>query len=95
MYGPPLCRKQKVSMTGETVADASHLLYRFKYAPFHYATYDWYLMTAVVDGRGRMLLQNLYRDSQPARISSTQTGRLTHRTSFSKVRSTVNERCFA
>jgi hypothetical protein len=51
------------------VADASHLLYRFKYALFHYATYDWYLMTAVVDGRGRMLLQNIYRDSDGGSIS--------------------------
>ena len=53
----------------ETVMDASHLLYRFKYALFHYATYDWYLLTAVVDGKRRMLLQNIYRDSDGGRIS--------------------------
>jgi len=64
-------RKYSYDSSGflETVADASHLLYRFKYALFHYATYDWYLMTAVVDGRGRMLLQNIYRDSDGGSIS--------------------------
>jgi YD repeat-containing protein len=64
-------RKYSYDSSGslETVADGSHLLYRFKYALFHYATYDWYLMTAVVDGRGRMLLQNIYRDSDGGSVS--------------------------
>jgi YD repeat-containing protein len=53
----------------ESVADASHLLFRFEYGHFHYVTYDWYLMTAVVDGRGRVLLQNIYKDSDGGMIS--------------------------
>lgn len=53
----------------ETVADASRLLYRFEYKLFHYVTYDWYLMTAVIDGRGRVLLRNIYEDSDGGRIS--------------------------
>jgi YD repeat-containing protein len=64
-------RKYSYDSSGslETVADGSHLLYRFKYALFHYATYDWYLMTAVIDGRGRMLLQNIHRDSDGGCVS--------------------------
>ncbi|MGB2605134.1 MAG: DUF6531 domain-containing protein [Candidatus Sulfotelmatobacter sp.] len=46
----------------ETVSDASRLLYRFEYAPLLHWNYDNYLMTAVLDGRGRVLLQNFYRD---------------------------------
>jgi YD repeat-containing protein len=46
-----------------TVEDGAHLLYRFEYAPLlHFPGYDPYLMTAVVDGRGRALLRNKYRD---------------------------------
>jgi len=52
-----------------TVSDASQLLYRFEYKLFHYPTYDWYLMTAVIDGRGRVLLQNIYKDSDGGSIS--------------------------
>jgi YD repeat-containing protein len=53
-----------------TVADAAHVLYRFEYAPLlHSAGYDPYLMTAVVDGRGKVLLQNIYNDSDGGRIS--------------------------
>jgi YD repeat-containing protein len=48
----------------ETVADASHLLYRFEYAPLlHARGYDPYLMTIIRDGSGRVMLTNLYRDS--------------------------------
>ena len=47
----------------ETVADASNLLYRFVYTPLVQSPgYDPYLMTAIVDGRGTVLLQNIYRD---------------------------------
>ena len=53
----------------ETVGDASHLLYRFEYALHHFATYDWFLMTAVIDGAGRVLLQNIYKDSDGGMIS--------------------------
>jgi YD repeat-containing protein len=54
----------------QSVADESHLLYRFEYAPLlHLAGYDPYLMTAVVDGRGEVLLQNIYKDSDGGRIS--------------------------
>jgi YD repeat-containing protein len=43
----------------ESIADASHLLYRFKYSPLiHSPGYDPYVMTAVIDGRGTVLLQN-------------------------------------
>lgn len=52
-----------------TVSDASHPLYRFEYKLYHYPTYDWYLMTAVIDGRGRVLLQNIYKDSDGGMIS--------------------------
>jgi YD repeat-containing protein len=54
----------------ETVADAGHVLYRFEYAPLlHLAGYDPYLMTAVIDCRGEVLLQNIYSDSDGGRIS--------------------------
>jgi YD repeat-containing protein len=58
-------RKYSYDSTGhlETVSDASHLLYRFEYASIlHEPGYDPYLMTAVINGRGRVLLQNTYRD---------------------------------
>jgi YD repeat-containing protein len=54
----------------ESVADASHVLYRFKYAALlHLAGYDPYLMTAVVDRKGKVLLQNIYNDTDGGRIS--------------------------
>jgi YD repeat-containing protein len=53
----------------ENVSDGSQLLYRFEYAVVHYATYDWYLMTAVIDGRGRVLLRNFYKDTDGGSIS--------------------------
>lgn len=53
----------------ETVRDASHLLYRFEYTLFHFAGYDPYLMTAVVDAKGKVLLQNIYKDTDAGRIS--------------------------
>jgi YD repeat-containing protein len=64
-------RKYSYDSSGflETVADASRLLYRFKYTLFHYATYDGYLMTAVVDGKGQPLLENIYRDRDGGGIS--------------------------
>jgi YD repeat-containing protein len=46
----------------ETVADASHTLYRFEYAPLLHWKYDSYLMTTILDGRGRVLLRNVYGD---------------------------------
>ena len=50
--------------------DASHLIYRFEYAPLlHLEGYDPYLMTAVVDGIGRVLLRNIYAESDGGRIS--------------------------
>jgi hypothetical protein len=54
----------------ESASDASHLIYRFEYAPLlHLAGYDPYLMTAVFDGRGQLLLRNIYNDSDGGRIS--------------------------
>jgi len=48
-----------------TVSDAFHLLYRFEYAPIlRVQGFDPYLMTAVVDGSGRVLVQNSYRDGR-------------------------------
>ena len=48
----------------ETVADASQLLYRFEYDPLlHARGYDPYLMTTITDGRGRVLLTNIYKDN--------------------------------
>lgn len=58
-------RKYSYNSSGhlETVSDASHLLYRFEYEPLlHSPGYDPYLMTAIVDGKGTVLLQNSYRD---------------------------------
>jgi YD repeat-containing protein len=47
----------------ETVADASHVLYRFEYADLlHSPGYDPYLMTRIIDGKGRVLLQNSYEN---------------------------------
>jgi YD repeat-containing protein len=54
----------------ESVADASHLIYRFEYAPvLHAAGYDPYLMTGIVDGKGKVLLRNIYKDSDGGRVS--------------------------
>ncbi len=48
----------------ETVGDGSKLLYRFEYDPFlHERGYDPYLMTTIMDGDGRVLLRNLYKDN--------------------------------
>lgn len=48
----------------ETVSDGAHALYRFEYeALLHERGYDPYLMTAVLDGNGRVLLKNVYRDA--------------------------------
>jgi YD repeat-containing protein len=57
-------RKYSYDFSGhlETVADASHMLYRFEYAPLLDWNYDPYLMTTVLDGRGRVLLRNIYRE---------------------------------
>ncbi len=47
----------------ETVSDASHILYRFEYAPIlHSPGYDPYLMTAITNGNWKVLLRNTYRD---------------------------------
>jgi YD repeat-containing protein len=49
----------------KTVADASHLLYRFEYSPLiHSPGYDPYVMTKILDGRGTVLLQNIYGDGK-------------------------------
>jgi YD repeat-containing protein len=58
-------RKYSYGSSGhlESVADASLVLYRFEYAALlHFAGYDPYVMTAIVDGGGRVLLQNSYDD---------------------------------
>jgi len=65
-------RKYSYDLSGnlETVADAARLLYRFEYAPLIDLTgQDSYLVTAVIDGKGRKLLQNIYKDSDGGRIS--------------------------
>ncbi len=57
----------------QTVADGSSVLYRFEYALLiHSPGYDPYLMTAVTDGRGKVLLRNLYRDG--SRVSEQRLG---------------------
>jgi YD repeat-containing protein len=44
----------------QSVSDGSHVLYRFEYAKHvPVVGYDPYLMTAVIDGRGKVLLQNI------------------------------------
>ncbi|MGO8795239.1 MAG: DUF6531 domain-containing protein [Candidatus Sulfotelmatobacter sp.] len=46
----------------ETVSDGSEVLYRFEYAPLmNEAGYDPWLMTAVVDGDGNVLLHNTFK----------------------------------
>lgn len=65
-------RKYSYDSTGhlERVSNASRLIYRFEYAPLlHLAGYDPYLMTAIFDGRGQLLLRNIYNDSDGGRIS--------------------------
>jgi YD repeat-containing protein len=65
-------RKYAYDSTGhlETVADATHVLYRFGYEPgLHLSGYDPYLMTAIYDYRGRQLLRNIYNESDGGRIS--------------------------
>ena len=48
----------------ETVSDDAHALYRFEYEPLlHELGYDPYLLTKVVDGNGRVLLKNVYKDN--------------------------------
>ncbi|MCU1301383.1 MAG: hypothetical protein JWQ87_1667 [Candidatus Sulfotelmatobacter sp.] len=45
----------------ETVSDESGALYRFEYAPLmNDAGFDAWLMTRILDGRGRILLRNTY-----------------------------------
>lgn len=47
----------------ESVADGSHILYRFEYAPLLRSPgYDPYLMTAIMDGGWNVLLRNTYHD---------------------------------
>jgi YD repeat-containing protein len=58
-------RKYSYNSSGhlETVSDATHVLYRFEYAPLlHLDGYDPYLMTGIADGNWNVLLQNTYRD---------------------------------
>ena len=60
-------RKYSYDSTGhlETVADVSHVLYRFEYADLlHSPGYDPYLMTRIIDGKGRVLLQNSYENGR-------------------------------
>jgi YD repeat-containing protein len=48
----------------ESVSDEAHALYRFEYeALLHAQGYDPYLMTAVLDGTGRVLLKNVFKDA--------------------------------
>lgn len=57
----------------ETVSDGAHVLYRFEYeALLHERGYDPYLMTAVLDGNGRALVKNIYRDA--SRVSEQRLG---------------------
>jgi YD repeat-containing protein len=59
----------------ETVSDASHLLYRFEYEPLlHSPGYDPYLMTAIVDGKGTVLLENSYRDGSRVSLQKLANG---------------------
>lgn len=65
-------RKYSYDPTGhlESVSDASHLIYRFEYAPLlHLPGYDPYLMTAVFNRNGQVLLRNIYNDRDGGRIS--------------------------
>jgi YD repeat-containing protein len=48
----------------DAVSDSAHTLYRFEYKELlHARGYDPYLMTAVLDGTGRVLLKNVYKDA--------------------------------
>ena len=53
-----------------SISDASGLLFRFTYAPLlRLEGYDPYLMTAIVNGQGQVVLENIYNDSDGGRIS--------------------------
>lgn len=65
-------RRYSYDTTGHlrVVSNASHPLYRFEYeARLHFAGYDPYLMTAIYDYRGKLLLQNTYNESDAGKIS--------------------------
>ncbi|MGA2412803.1 MAG: DUF6531 domain-containing protein [Candidatus Sulfotelmatobacter sp.] len=64
-------RKYSYDASGhlETVGDASHILYRFEYAPLLRWNYDRYLMTAILDGKWKVLLKNTYTNG---RVSEQQ-----------------------
>ncbi len=56
-------REYSYDQTGhvETVSDATHVLYRFEYAPLiHETGYDPWLLTRVINGDGKVLLENKY-----------------------------------
>jgi YD repeat-containing protein len=54
----------------QSVSDGSHTLYQFEYSPLMHARgYDPYLMTAIRNGRGDLLLQNIYEHSDGGRVS--------------------------
>lgn len=59
-------RKYSYDSSGhlEAVADASNILYRFEYAPLIRWNYDPYLMTAVLDGKGKVLLKSAYTNGR-------------------------------
>jgi YD repeat-containing protein len=49
----------------DTAADASQVFDRFEYARLiHSSDYEPYVMTSVIDGKGTVLLQNIYHDGR-------------------------------
>jgi YD repeat-containing protein len=76
----------------ETAADESHLLYRFRYTLCHFVGYDWYLMTAIVDGKGTVLLQNIYKDSDGGSVSEQRLANgEVYRYQYTSVRNAVTQ----
>jgi YD repeat-containing protein len=59
----------------EAVSDEAHTIYRFEYQELLQARgYDPYLMTAVLDGAGRVLLKNVYKDASRVSEQSLANG---------------------
>lgn len=79
-------RKYSYDQNGhlESVADQTHLLYRFEYAPLlRLNGYDPYVMTKILDGNGNVLLANSYDDIgrvSEQRISNGEVYRYTYLT---------------
>jgi len=62
------------------VQDATHVLYRFEYERLRVKEpgYDRFLLTTVLDGKGRTLLENFYRDGSRVSAQKLADGEVYH-----------------